>query len=940
MRLIALVLSIASIAWPANKLAFVRQIPGVASDSVAGLARDAEGNVYVAGSTNSFDLPATVIQTRRGGSSIYLVRADKAEGLVPPSPNGLQCLEADQRRPGRVFAFFGTESFRSDDAGERWVRTGPELPSDYCLDLTIDPFSPETVYVTFLDRGLWISRDGGRTFAEKQRRINTVRPDPFQPGVLLGVSTYGPTLRSTDAGETWATTANEFHSMRFDPGRRGIVVASGKHQGSEGLWRSADGGQTWTALGTVKDLSNSWNEFAFDAARPGTVYLANQYTLYRSDNDGRDWREVRVVAWISALTIDPYSGRIYIFENDRVFTSSDSGTTWTRVGPAGYQPIRRIALAPDPSNPTGPAILLIGRENDRDGYIAKYSPAGELLWATFLGGAAHDDIAAITVDRSGSVYVTGSTFSEDFPNARSTLPPGNIGRIFIAKLRRDGAGFEYLSLVADMAHVVAAIFVDARGAVCIVGDSSYYPGTTAAKDDLRGIFSIPFRYPWLLRLSPDGTEREVDRRAEVPGAFQGVAVDGEGNIWAAGGRLYKFDRFGTPQGIVPALDQGIGFAITVDRSGLLHITGRTQSRNFPVTSRALITEVPHFDPPVSTGFVAGIDPRTSTIVYSTFLSGESTDSPYALAVDALGRPVVAGETWSKAFPLRESLQGNFSAETSGFITRLTPDGSALAGLSTFVGDDRRFTVRGVVAGDDGSIYFAGHTLLSRSDIAIDAFLAKIEPQPPTTDLRLDAVLNAASRTASAVAPGSLVSLPGDNFRDDARAFFDEIEAGIVHRNWRELLVRVPEGIGEVVTVRVASEGAESQRIVMPTVRVAPGIYTVDRLGYDLALAWNEDGSRNGRDNPAVVGSVVTIAVNGLRDDIPFTVHANTYSFPPNPLEVLSVQRGQPEELDGDTHLVRVRLPSRMPDYGPMMLYIVSDGLVSRSVPLYATDRRQ
>jgi hypothetical protein len=409
-----------------------------------------------------------------------------------------------------------------------------------------------------------------------------------------------------------------------------------------------------------------------------------------------------------------------------------------------------------------------------------------------------------------------------------------------------------------------------------------------------------------------------------------------GGAWAIGlPGLYRVDPSDGARRVATPLDQGRGSALALDANGILHIAGATGLRQFGVSSQALMREVAHYDPLVQAGFAAGLDTRTSALAYSTFLSGESTDVPVAVAADSEGRPIIGGYTWSKSFPLGQALQGYFSrGGFSGFVTRLNADGSGVAGLSTFAGDTRPFSVRGVAAGEDGNVYFAGHTVTDVADGA-DAFLVKLEPDGRTTDLRLDAVLNDASRTAAAVAPGSLVSLVGDSFRDDARVFFDEFEAPVLYRNWREMLVRVPEGLGAVTAVRVHWEGVETQSVVMPVAPAAPGIYTVDRLGYDAALAWNQDGSRNGRDNPAATGSVITIAVNGLREGVPFTVHPNAYSFPPHPLEVVSVTRERPEGFKADVDLVRVRLPGRMPDYGPMHLYIVSGGEVSRTVPLYA-----
>ena len=50
-----------------------------------------------------------------------------------------------------------------------------------------------------------------------------------------------------------------------------------------------------------------------------------------------------------------------------------------------------------------------------DAFIAKFSPAGQLLYMTYLGGTGDDYAFGIAVDSAGSAYVTGMTNSTDFP---------------------------------------------------------------------------------------------------------------------------------------------------------------------------------------------------------------------------------------------------------------------------------------------------------------------------------------------------------------------------------------------------------------------------------------------------------------------------------------------------------------------------------------------
>lgn len=58
-----------------------------------------------------------------------------------------------------------------------------------------------------------------------------------------------------------------------------------------------------------------------------------------------------------------------------------------------------------------------GSDSSYDGFLAKLSPAGEVLYSTYLGGSQDDSLNSIAVDGTGSAYVAGQTVSIDFPTA-------------------------------------------------------------------------------------------------------------------------------------------------------------------------------------------------------------------------------------------------------------------------------------------------------------------------------------------------------------------------------------------------------------------------------------------------------------------------------------------------------------------------------------------
>jgi hypothetical protein len=176
----------------------------------------------------------------------------------------------------------------------------------------------------------------------------------------------------------------------------------------------------------------------------------------------------------------------------------------------------------------------------------------------------------------------------------------------------------------------------------------------------------------------------VRREVAVGFVVQGLQVS-----FALGG---EYDR-SLPQVIDPVLAYSTflggsgdesGNGIAVDAAGDAFVTGYTQSANFPPSNTLQ---------PVlrssSNVFVAKLSPDGSTLAYSTYLGGSSTqflsDVGNALAEAASGKAFVAGG--SQDFPRVNALQATMSGFQNAFVTELTPDRSALA-YSTWLGGQR------------------------------------------------------------------------------------------------------------------------------------------------------------------------------------------------------------------------------------------------------------
>ena len=163
------------------------------------------------------------------------------------------------------------------------------------------------------------------------------------------------------------------------------------------------------------------------------------------------------------------------------------------------------------------------------------------------------------------------------------------------------------------------------------------------------------------------------------------------------------------------VDTSIGQAIAVAVDGHAYVTGlaHASTGDFPTTEGAYRTFHCGGLPVASgaDGFVAKINPAGTALVYSTYLCGDAHDSPNAIAVDAAGNAYVAGSTDSHDFPTVNPLQPTHRggpAATTGFVAKLSPDGSHLV-YSTYLGGWIWDIVQGSAVDAHGNAFVTGAT---------------------------------------------------------------------------------------------------------------------------------------------------------------------------------------------------------------------------------------
>ncbi len=283
---------------------------------------------------------------------------------------------------------------------------------------------------------------------------------------------------------------------------------------------------------------------------------------------------------------------------------------------------------------------------NNDAFVTKIDSSGSsLVYSTYLGGGkiingTEDWGEGIAVDNAGSAYVTGYTYSPDFPVTVGAFDTARAGLdAFITKFSLDGTSLVYSTFLGGAGREQGqGIAVDAIGNAYVTGvTESFDSPFTSAYEGFpvtSGAFQTKGSYDaFVTKLNSKGS-------ALVYSTYLGGSAD--------------VDR---------------GWAIALDDAGNACITGDTISSNFPVSNPIQGA----YGGGLRDAFVTKLNFSGSGLVYSTFLGGSLTDEGRGIACK--GTDVyVTGDTSSFNFPTSHPFQlsnaGGVEHHDDAFVVRI------------------------------------------------------------------------------------------------------------------------------------------------------------------------------------------------------------------------------------------------------------------------------
>jgi photosystem II stability/assembly factor-like uncharacterized protein len=429
--------------------------------------------------------------------------------IDPSHPAVIYAGTGEVNPGGGSVAYGGTGIYRSADRGETWEPLGLEN-SGSIGRICVDPADSDRIFVAAMgrlwarnpERGVYRTTDGGQTWervlyiSDSTGCVDLIqRPD--HPDVLLAAMWErirrpeyyrygGPTCavyRTLDGGDTWTLVGGGLPAPNSDGGRIGLSLCAGQPDVMhavyadrigyfDGLYRSTDGGDTWTRTNDAA-LSDVFASFGwwFGNVRthpvdPNMIYVLG-LPFYRSTNGGASYNDASGNMHVDhhGLAFGPGANPVLYNGNDGgVYRSTNGGTVWTKLPDLPILQVYRVAL--DAGNPlalycgaqdNGTCRTRTGALDDwemiygGDGFQSLIHPANSnRIWAQYQYGNL-----AYSSNGGGSWgSATGGIGSNDRHNWNSPLiqDPTNPDRRYFGtqKVHRSASNTSWTAISGDL----------------------------------------------------------------------------------------------------------------------------------------------------------------------------------------------------------------------------------------------------------------------------------------------------------------------------------------------------------------------------------------------------------------------------------------------------------------------------------------------------------
>ena len=439
----------------------------------------------------------------------------------------------------------------------------------------------------------------------------------FDTGVGIAVDASGNAyVTGSTASTNFPTTAGAFQTTLAGPGGGSLTdafVTKLNPTGTALVYSTYLGG---------RDFDNG-EEVAVDAA--GNAYVTGRTSSTDFPTTVAAFQTTSAGGGDAFVTKLNSTGSALVYSTFLGGAESSDGGFGIAVDALGNAYVTGLTNSTD--FPTTAGAFQTTSSGGTDAFVTKLNPAGSaLVYSTFLGGSSFDQGSGIAVDASGDAYVTGRTFSTDFPTTEDGFQTtfGGARDAFVTKLNPTGSALVYSSYLGGSSlDQGSGIAVDARANAYVTGVtlSTDFPTTGDAFQTTLGGSTDAFVAKLSFANTPGGTNVTVQI---------GQATVTFANVTAAGDTTLATSAVGPP----PQAGFKLGnpptyydLATTASFSGSVNVCIDYTGIAF---DKEASLKLFHFEDPDWTDATLSLDTATHTIC-----GGVTSLSPFAIFEPAI-----------------------------------------------------------------------------------------------------------------------------------------------------------------------------------------------------------------------------------------------------------------------------------------------------------------
>jgi uncharacterized protein (TIGR03437 family) len=522
------------------------------------------------------------------------------------------------------------------------------------------------------------------------------------------------------------------------------------------------------------------------------------------------------------------------------------------------------------------------RPPDTRPFVTKLGLDGAVIFSVLVGGSTGSMGEAIALTPQGQILISGICSANGFPVTQGAYSvPNSNGHPFLMEL--DATATRVIFSATGIGGNSLAL--DGSGNIYVSGSTTLvdYPTTPGA---YQTTFTPSFICYGFCQLGLPGAQQYVTK--VDPAASRLIYSTGINQVTTA-------DSFGS--------NSNSGLA--VDAAGNAYVTGVLQGRTYPFTV-ALPSNAPF-----EFGYLSKLDPAGSNLLYSIPVGGAGVQIDSSGAVYTAG--AVTNYSASLTAPTTPAtpptplswvpslcLPNNLSTISEAYVMKLDPasgkvldtqwiDGASLNALQVTLASGKAWLT--------GATQFADVPItpgaMSPAGLVIGtlpgAYLSAVDfTQPADSAPQVACLLDGGNLThAGPVSANQLLAIMGAGFGTNATVTFDGNPAQVLYASPTQINVAVPMSMvrQKTTVMQIAANGETSALRQLPVIAANPELFadlstvgTACPQGLAL-LATNADGTRNTCTNPAKLGSVVSVYVEGAAACLCFDAALGSLSTP-------------------------------------------------------------